>query len=83
MQWLQEFIRNVMKVMPFLERWVSLQEKKIPMKVVEHDEQAEIRKIKNEIKVHKKSNKLNKKIKKSETKNETQKGRRKKEKKEK
>lgn len=44
MKWI-DFLNSLLRVFPFLEKWIDLQEKKLPMKIDEHNERKEVREI--------------------------------------
>lgn len=74
MNWLT-FLEKLLNIFPFLERWIDLQEKKLPMKIEKFDEKKEIRiednkqkLIKEEIQTAKKELKREKKLKRIERK---------------
>ena len=74
MNWLKsayEFIKALFGLAPLAEKVVDLQEKKLPMKIAEHEEKEELREIQNDIKevkadikLGKKKRKYNRKVKK-------------------
>ena len=71
MNWLTSivsFFKSLLALAPLAKKVVDLQEKKLPMKIDEHEEKAELREIKNDIKEVKATTKLGRKTKKQDRK---------------
>lgn len=67
MSWI-DFLDRLVRVFPFLEKWVDLQAMKIPMKKKEHEEREDLRNINNDIKEQRREYKRDKRAKKYERK---------------
>ena len=59
MNWLG-ILEGLLKIFPFLEKWIDLKSQELPMKIKEHEEKEDLRVIENDIKEERKDFKLRK-----------------------